>query len=212
MSPDSPAKPRSPLRVGLTGGIASGKTSAAQRFAELGAAVIDADEIARALVAPGEAALGEIVARFGTEILTAEGHLDRAALRARVFAEGRARLDLEAILHPRIRAEMAHRAAAAAGPYVILVIPLLVEGGPRRDLDRVLVIDASEALQMQRLLARDGGPIRQAQAMLEAQASRAQRLALADDLLLNDSGLQALREGVDALHERYLRLANARLN
>ncbi|HVC01070.1 MAG TPA: dephospho-CoA kinase [Steroidobacteraceae bacterium] len=199
-----------PLRIGLTGGIASGKTTVARRFAELGVAVIDADEIARALVAPGEPALGEIITRFGGAILTPDGALDRRALRERVFADVRARRDLEAILHPRIHTQMARRAAAAAGPYVLLVIPLLVEGGARRDLDRILVVDASEQAQFERLLARDGGPAEQAQAMLAAQASRADRLALADDVLRNDGSVEVLRAGVDDLHRRYLALAGVR--
>ena len=198
------------LRVGLTGGIASGKSTAARRFAELGATVIDADEIAREVVAPGRPALAEITARFGAGVLTPAGELDRRALRERVFADSRERHDLEAILHPRIRAEMARRAAAAAGPYVILVIPLLVEAGERADLDRILVVDAAEEAQIARLRSRDGGSPEQARAMLAAQASRAARLARADDVLHNDGSVDALRAGVDALHRSYLEIAASR--
>lgn len=198
------------LRVGLTGGIASGKSTAARRFAELGVTVIDADEIAREVVAPGRPALAEITARFGAGVLTPAGELDRRALRERVFADSRERHDLEAILHPRIRAEMARRAAAAAGPYVILVIPLLVEAGERADLDRILVVDAAEEAQIARLRSRDGGSPEQARAMLAAQASRAARLARADDVLHNDGSVDALRAGVDALHRSYLEIAASR--
>ncbi len=197
------------LRVGLTGGIASGKTTAAHRFAELGATVIDADEVARALVEPGTPALAEIVARFGTGVLGADRRLDRRILRERVFRESEARRDLEAILHPRIKAEMARRSAAATGPYVILVIPLLVEGGPRDDLDRILVVDVAEDTQRRRLLERDRVSESLAESMLAAQASRAERLARADDVLANEGSLEALRSGVDALHRRYLALAAA---
>ena len=199
-----------PLRIGLTGGIASGKTTAARRFAELGVAVIDADEVARAVVAPGEPALAAIEHRFGAAVLTPAGELDRRALRDLVFADAAARRDLEAILHPLIRAEMARRAAAATGPYLLLVIPLLVEGGPRDDLDRILVVDATEEVQLARLAARDGGSPDQARAILGAQAGRAERLARADDVLTNDGDLQALRDQVDRLHQRYLNLAAAR--
>ncbi len=197
------------LRVALTGGIASGKTTAARRFAELGATVIDADEVARALVEPGMPALAEILARFGDGVEGADRRLDRRALRERVFRDPDARRDLEAILHPRIRAEMARRVAAATGPYVILVIPLLVEGGRRDDLDRILVVDVAEETQRRRLLERDRVSPEIADAMLAAQARRAERLARADEVLSNEDGLEALRAGVDALHRRYLALAAA---
>ena len=197
------------LRVGLTGGIASGKTTAAHRFAELGATVIDADEVARALVEPGMPALTEILARFGDGVLGADRRLDRRALRERVFRDPGARRDLEAILHPRIRAEMARRAAAAAGPYAILVIPLLIEGGQRDGFDRILVVDVAEETQRRRLLERDRVSAELASAMLAAQARRAERLARADDVLSNETSLEALQAGVDALHRRYLALAAA---
>lgn len=198
-----------PLRIGLTGGIASGKSTVARRFVELGVPVIDADEISRALVAPGQAALTDIIRRFGSTILTANGDLDRRALRALVFDDAGARRDLEAILHPRINAEMRRLADAARGPYVILAIPLLVEAGPPDDIDRILLVDAAEDRQLARLMARDGSSPQQARAILGAQASRAARLEKADDILTNDDGLEHLRAAVDRLHRRYLRLAAA---
>ncbi len=198
------------LRIGLTGGIASGKSTAARRFGELGAAIVDADEGARALVVAGQPARAEIVARFGAGILAADGRLDRRALRERVFRDPGSRADLEAILHPRIRTEMARRAAAATGPYTILVIPLLIEAGPRDDIDRILVVDANEDTQRQRLIERDGGSPELARAMLAAQASRAERLARADDVLPNDGDLAGLHAAVGALHRRYLALASGR--
>ncbi len=200
-----------PLRIGLTGGIASGKSTVARRFAELGATVIDADEVARAVVAPGEPALAQIERRFGRAVLCPDGTLNRRALRGLVFADAAARRDLEAILHPPIRAEMARRATLATGPYVLLVIPLLVEGGPRDDLDRILVVDAAEEAQLARLTARDGSSPAEARAILSAQASRADRLARADDVLRNDGELATLIDEVDRLHRHYLRLAAARV-
>ena len=198
-----------PLRIGLTGGIASGKSAVARRFAELGAPVIDADEIARAIVEPGEAAHGEVVRRFGSAILAANGELDRRALRNLIFNDADARRDLETILHPRIQAQMRRRAAALRGPYLVMVIPLLVEGGSREGVDRILVVDADEDVRIGRLVERDGGTALQARAILDAQASRTARLQLADDVLRNDGSLQELRAAVDDLHRRYLDLADA---
>jgi dephospho-CoA kinase len=196
------------MRVGLTGGIASGKSTVARRFAQLGVPVIDADEVARAVVAPGEPALAAVVRRFGPGVLLADGSLDRRALRSLVFADREARRELEAILHPPIRAAMERLAGSAAGPYVILSIPLLVEGGDARSrVDRILVIDAPEELQLARLQARDGSSADEARAMLAAQASRAARLALADDVLDNCADLATLNARIDALHQRYLALA-----
>jgi dephospho-CoA kinase len=196
------------LRIGLTGGIASGKTSVAQRFLELGVPVIDADESSRLVVAPGQPGLAEVAARFGTDILTAAGELDRRALRSRIFADPEERLALEAILHPLIRADMDRRAGAAAGSYIVMAIPLLVEGGgARHRLDRILVIDVSEEIQLQRVVARDGCSLDQARAILSAQASRDRRINAADDVLVNSGTVSELREGVDTLHRRYLSLA-----
>jgi dephospho-CoA kinase len=195
------------LRIGLTGGIASGKTTAAARFVELGVPVIDADEVARAVVAPGEPGYAEVLTRFGRGILAVDGGLDRRALRDRVFADPAARQDLEAILHPLIRAEMQRRETAVLGPYVVLAIPLLVEGGRRDRVDRVLVVDADEAAQLERLMRRDGSTEAQARTILAAQASRTDRLRVADDVLVNSGSVAQLRAAVDRLHERYLEIA-----
>jgi len=194
------------LRIGLTGGIASGKSTVAQRFVELGVPVIDADEIARAVVAPGQLGLARVVAKFGNEILTANGELDRRALRERVFSDPAQRRELESILHPMIRAEMDRRALSAVGPYVVLAIPLLIEGNQRERVDRILVVDVDEATQIQRLIARDGGSESQAKAILAAQAGRESRLAVADDVLPNMSSVSELRHAVDLLNQRYLGL------
>jgi len=197
------------LRIGLTGGIASGKSTAARRFAELGIPVIDADESSRVVVEPGRPGLAAIVDRFGSGILTAAGELDRRALRRLVFADPEKRRDLEAILHPLIRADMQERAKRAVGPYVVLAIPRLIEGGNRDRVDRILVVDAEEALQLERLMARDSVTPAEAHAMLDAQANRESRLKGADDVIRNSGTIEELREAVDRLHERYLRLAHA---
>jgi len=198
------------LRIGLTGGIASGKSSVAQRFEELGVPVIDADESSRIVVAPGQPGLAAVSARFGAGILTSTGELDRRALRNRVFADPQQRLALEAILHPLIRADMERRAAAAAGPYLVMAIPLLVEGGGARDrVDRILVVDVSAEIQLERLMARDGCTLEQARAILSVQASRDSRLKAADDVLSNSGTVSELRQAVDDLHRRYLSLAAA---
>lgn len=196
-----------PFTVALTGGVASGKSAVAQRFAALGACVIDADLVARELVAPGAAALAEVVAAFGPEVLDARGALDRRRLRQRIFADADARHRLEAILHPRVRTLLRERSAAIDGPYALLVIPLLVESGHYDWVDRVLVVDVPRELQHARLVARDGVAPALAEAMLTAQASRAQRLAMADDVIANDGALDELDAPVRALHRRYLALA-----
>jgi dephospho-CoA kinase len=196
------------LRIGLTGGIASGKSTAAQRFAELGVPVIDADQAARAVVLPGTSGLAQVVARFGTTVLATNGELDRRALRNLIFSDAAARADLNAILHPLIRDYMQQEIVAAVGPYVVLAIPLLVEGGSQRDrVDRILVVDVDEAVQVERLIARDGSTPEQARAILATQASRSARLSAADDVLSNTGTVTKLRHGVDRLHERYLALA-----
>ncbi len=194
------------LRIGLTGGIASGKSTVAQRFVELGVPVIDADESSRLVVAPGQPGLAAVVAKFGKGVLTANGELDRRALRDLIFSDAYARRDLEAILHPLIRADMERRAEAAAGSYIVLAIPLLVEGGSRNHLDRILVVDVEESIQLERLIARDSISLDQARAILAAQASRASRLKAADDVLINAGTVTQLRRAVDRLHERYLQL------
>lgn len=195
------------LKVGLTGGIGSGKSAASARFAALGAEVIDTDLISRELVEPGQPALAEIVSAFGDAVLDTDGQLDRAALRARVFADPQARRQLERILHPRIRETMLARAAATTAPYAVLVIPLLAETGQQNLVDRVLVIDVPQALQRERVGARDGLDATQLDRVLAAQADRATRLALADDVICNDRDLAALHAAVDTLHRQYLQTA-----
>ncbi len=197
------------LRIGLTGGIASGKTTAAQRFAELGVPVIDADEAARAVVAPGTAGLALVIAKFGPGIVAENGELNRRALRDLIFRDPALRQQLEAQLHPLIRADMDRRAQAAVGPYLILAIPLLIEAGSHDRVDRVLVVDVDEAVQLQRVMARDGSSLDQARAILASQSSRSARLAAADDVILNTGTVTDLRQSVDRLHQRYLQLAKA---
>jgi dephospho-CoA kinase len=186
------------LRIGLTGGIASGKSTVAQRFMELGVPVVDADAAARAVVALGTPGLAAVLKRFGRRVVAQNGDLDRGALRELIFREPGSRRDLEAILHPLIRADMEQSADLAVGPYVVMAIPLLVEGGPSDRVDRILVVDVDEAVQVE-----------QARAILASQASRSARLAVADDVLLNTGTVADLRQAVDQLHERYLRVAEA---
>jgi dephospho-CoA kinase len=197
------------LRIGLTGGIASGKSTIARRFVELGVPVIDADAAARAVVAPGKPGLAAVSERFGPRVLAENGELDRRALRDLIFKNPGLRRDLEAILHPLIRTDMEQSAELAVGPYVVMDIPLLVEGGSRDRVDRILVVDVDETMQLQRVMARDGCTEQQARAILASQASRSARLAAADDVLLNTGTVTDLRQAVDHLHERYLRLAEA---
>jgi dephospho-CoA kinase len=194
-----------PLRVGLTGGVASGKSAACARLAALGVPIVDADVVAREVVEPGQPALAEIAARFGPAVIGPDGHLDRAALRARVFADPGERRALEAITHPRVRERMRAQAEAATGPYVVLAIPLLAESGADYSwLDVIVVVDVPEAVQLQRLLARDGNDEALARAMIAAQAPRERRLALADEVIDNSGTLDDLRTAVDALHLRLL--------
>ncbi|NCF51462.1 dephospho-CoA kinase [Gammaproteobacteria bacterium] len=202
-----------PLRIGLTGGIASGKSTVAEMFAAHGVPVIDTDVIARQVVMPGEAALAEIREAFGDEVLDSSGALDRAAMRKLIFADQKHRRTLEAIVHPRIQREALRQATEAGGDYQIIVVPLLTGSPLRHQMDRILVVDCDESLQIQRLVARDAESDEQAQRMLAAQASRESRLAIADDVIDNDTSLEATRSQVDALHEMYLQLAKkARAN
>ena len=196
-----------PLRIGLTGGIASGKSTVADLFAELGAAIIDTDVIAREVVAPGQPALDEIAAEFGAEVIDADGGLDRAALRAVVFSDESARKRLEAITHPRIGVETQRQSEAADGKYQLIVVPLLVNSALRSFVHRILVVDCEEDTQISRLVARDGGSEEQARRILAAQASRTERLEIADDVIHNDGDVSELRQQVVALHEIYLTLA-----
>jgi dephospho-CoA kinase len=199
-----------PLRIGLTGGIASGKSAVAAEFAKLGIPVIDGDELAREVVQPEQPALQAIVARFGNDILDAQGHLNRARMRQRIFENPAEKRALEAILHPAIRAAQQHRAALAGGPYQIHVMPLLVETNSKSRYDRVLVIDCNRETQLARLVDRDRISPQLAQQMLVAQASRTQRLEQADDVLDNNGTPADLPGKVAALHRQYLQLAAAR--
>ena len=198
-----------PFRVALTGGIASGKSTVANLFAELGVPLIDTDVIAREVVEPGRPALAAIVAAFGPGVLDAQGCLDRRRMRERIFADPAAKQRLEAILHPAIRAEMERQSRMAGGRYQVLVIPLLAESGRRDHVDRVLLVDVPEALQVERLALRDGVSREQAEAALNAQATRAERLAIADDVIQNAGRVDELKQQVRALHEKYLQFATA---
>jgi dephospho-CoA kinase len=195
-------------RVGLTGGVASGKSSVSKLFRALGVPIIDTDELARDVVEPGQPSLERLVERFGSSILTADGHLDRPALRTIVFSDPLARADLEALTHPAIGAAAEARSAASGGPYQILVIPLLVEKNIGSQLDRVLLVDCDEELQIQRLCARDGATLAEARAILNAQASRKARLGAAHDVISNDGAMSQLQPQVSALHARYLERAS----
>jgi dephospho-CoA kinase len=196
-----------PFRVALTGGIASGKSTVADLFAARGVPVIDTDVIAREVVEPGQPALAEIVAAFGPGVLGADGRLDRRRLREIIFAEATARRRLEAIVHPAIRAEMERQSRAAGGAYQLLVIPLLTEGGRRDHVDQVLLVDVPETVQIERLMRRDGVSHEQATASLGAQATRAARLAIADDVIENTGRAEDIEARVAELHGRYLQLA-----
>jgi dephospho-CoA kinase len=199
-----------PYRIGLTGGIASGKSVVAGMFADLGVPIIDTDVIAREVVEPGQPALEEICERFGKHMIDAAGNLDRAEMRKEIFASEEARLDLEAILHPRIGAETRRQANAADGDYQIIVVPLLVSSQLIDFVDRVLVVDCGEETQMQRLLARDSETVEQAERILATQASRAQRLDIADDVIINDRSLRETLSSVMALDQKYRHLAARR--
>ncbi|MDH3452076.1 MAG: dephospho-CoA kinase [Gammaproteobacteria bacterium] len=198
------------LRVGLTGGICAGKSAVTELFRELQVPVVDADELAHALVEPGQPALQAIVERFGESVLNRDGSLDRQQLREHVFAQPGEREALESILHPAIREKTQALLAEfeqAAAVYAINVVPLLLETGLTDTVDRILVVDAPEDVQLQRLMARDGIDATQAQRILSAQTSRQQRLAVADDIIHNHGSLAALRAQVQQLHASYQQLA-----
>jgi dephospho-CoA kinase len=197
------------FRVALTGGIASGKSTVADMFGELGAVLIDTDIIAREVVQPGTRGLQDIVDAFGPALLDADGMLDRPEMRRLIFADDARRKQLEAILHPNIRQEAQRQMQTRGGPYQIVIVPLLVES-PLKDLvDRIVVVDCSEEIQLERLLARDSGTNDQARRMIAAQSSREERLALADDVIENDEDIDDTRGQVAALHARYLTFASA---
>lgn len=223
----------SPFTIALTGGIASGKSTVTRILAEQGASIIDADEVARELVGAGQPALAEIVATFGREVLDEAGRLDRAALRARVFAVPADRARIERILHPRIRREMWRRSDVAVGPYCVLAIPLLLETNQKAPatetrngagnlhgreeanllpkdawrVDRVLVVDTTVERQIARARRRDGSSVETIKAIIATQATRAARLAVADDVIRNDGDLGHLRRQTLDLHHRYPRMA-----
>ncbi len=191
------------FRVGLTGGVASGKTTVANLFAALGVPIVDTDLLAREIVAPGSPLLAQVAAHFGPDVLQPDGTLDRRALRERIFADAGQRRWLESLTHPAIRQLTDARSASAQGPYVIVAIPLLVETSGGARFDRVLVVDAAPGLQLARLVARDGLTRAAAERMLAAQASREQRLAAADDVISNDGDIAKVRDQVEKLHRQY---------
>lgn len=207
MAPETHAQASRPLLIALTGGIASGKSAVAEMFEALGVPVIDTDRIARDVVEPGTATLGKLVEEFGVDILDSSGRLDRAAMRQRVFADPQQRKRLEGITHPAIREELARRSESAGGPYQVHVIPLLAESGRSGAYDRVLVVDCPEDEQIRRLLARDGASEAEAQSILSAQASREQRLEIADDVIENTGTLADLQRFVETLHANYQLIA-----
>ncbi len=193
-------------RIGLTGGIATGKSAVADAFAALGIEIIDADRISRELVEPGRPALARIVELFGADVLDGAGQLDRRRLRERIFSDPQQRRLLEAVLHPAVVLELSRRSLETTGPYQILVIPLLLENGLETLVDRILVVDAPEETQLERLQTRDAMGLEQARRMLSAQTTRAARLAAADDVITNTGSLADLRLQVQQLHEKYLGL------
>lgn len=197
------------MRVALTGGIASGKSTVAALFAALEVPIIDMDELAREVVAPGSALLGQVLARFGPSVRNADGSLDRAALRDVVFRDAAARAELEAMLHPAILARAAQLSAQLGGPYQIVVVPLLAESDAASQYDRVLLVECDESSQRKRLAQRDGSSAAQIDAALAAQASRAARRGVADDVIVNDGEASGLEPKVRELHRQYLQRAAA---
>lgn len=195
------------LCIGLTGGIASGKSTVAALFAALGVPVIDADQVARDVVMPGSDGLAAVIAHFGDGFLLADGQLDRRLLREHVFAEPARRKQLEAILHPLIRQSLGQWREALQGDYGVLMAPIMRQGGFDKLTDRMLVVDVPRELQISRLLSRDAIDLALAEQMLAAQSSRDERLAMADDVIDNSGGIDALQPQVDGLHQRYLQLA-----
>lgn len=204
----TPANAFNKFSIGLTGGIGSGKSLVADQFARLGAAVIDTDLIAHQLTGPGGAAMPAIRATFGDAFLTSEGALDRAAMRAHVFSDAAARKQLEGILHPMIAQQTRAQAASASGDYLMFVVPLLTESGQWKDrVDRVLVVDCPESLQLARVMQRNQLSADAVQAIMATQATRAARLAIADDVIINDGAIDGVTDAVHRLHEVYQTLA-----
>lgn len=202
---------RSPLAIGLTGGIGSGKTFVSDQFARLDIPIIDTDIIARELVQPGHSALQEIVSVFGPKCLNADGTLKRDEVRRQVFEEPELRARLEAILHPRIRACVREQVERLQSDYCIVVVPLLVETRMTKLFDRILVVDVEESVQVQRVMRRDNVDAEHARRIISAQATRAQRLEIADDVIDNSRDASALRAAVENLDEKYRTLAGQQL-
>lgn len=200
------------LPVGLTGGIASGKSTVARHFEAKGVPVLDADAVARDVVLPGTPGLQAIVERFGEQVLDADGALDRAAMRQQVFADASARKDLEAIIHPAVRHAMAHWLAKQTSAYALLMIPLLVESGLTTMIDQLVVVDVPADVQKQRLLTRDGIDASLADSMIAAQATREQRLAAADHVIDNSGTVDELAPQIDSVHQALLATAEATTN
>ena len=195
------------LAVGITGGIGSGKSAAADRFSELGVPIIDADVIARQIVEPGRPACRKVIDAFGDVVASDDGGLNRAKLRKIIFSEPEKKTLLENILHPKIHAEILRQIAELSTPYTIVVIPLLAESKRQYPLDRILVIDAPAEFQVSRVSARDDQSESEVKRVIQLQSSRPDRLAIADDVIENTGSLQSLRNSVDALHEKYLAIA-----
>jgi dephospho-CoA kinase len=200
-------KNRKPLTVALTGGIGSGKSTVADIFNELGVPVIDTDAISRELVRPGSECLAKICQRFGNDIINKKGQLKRKALRKRIFQSPKDKVWLEKLLHPRIYEVSQRRIKEQTYPYVIVVIPLLIESGKKKSYNRVLVIDAPESLQIKRASERDGLSSEQIKLMIATQCPHSQRIAAADDIITNNGDLKSLKEQVQTLHQEYLQLA-----
>ena len=199
--------------VGLTGGVGSGKSTVADFFVELGAALVDTDAIAHELTGPNGEAMPALLAAFGPSVANAAGAMDRAAMRQRVFADARARIVLESILHPMIRQLSDQRCQSATAAYVILAVPLLVESATyRQRCDRILVVDCPENRQIERVMARNGLSADEVKAIMAAQASRTERLAVADDILMNDTDIPILKNRVLALHQKYLQYLDKKPN
>ena len=190
--------------MGLTGGIGSGKTTVANGFSALGVPVIDTDQLARELVEPGQPALNEIIATFGSEAITADGHLDRDYMRQLIFTDSERKSQLEAILHPRIRQRIRTLLADIRSPYCIVVIPLLLEARQMDLVDRILVVDLPENEQLTRVAARDSLSDNAVMAIINSQTDRNTRLAAADDIIVNDRGMSELTGSIQKLHRRYM--------
>ena len=195
------------LKIGLTGGIGSGKSTAAEQFIKLGAPVIDADVIAREIVEPGKPAFEAVIAAFGDQVVGGDGRLDRKALRSIVFADPEQKSRLESILHPQIYTEILHQLEQITYPYCVVVIPLLAESKRNYPLDRILVVDLPEKLQIARTSTRDKESAKHVEQIIQSQASRQQRLSIADDVIENSGTPEKLLKNIDSLHKKYLELA-----